>query len=545
MSDRSGDVVTLMETMTLAPGAGYETPDKREFKDREALVAETQKLVVAARELLEQAVQVQALNKDKTLIISQHLTALKLLMSKSEEIAGVNQAMMTTTIGYVVAKLFSSADGNHDASGLLSHFRSTLESIIEAFLENTTVDQNVLLKIFEDCYGKSLSSSGDLHVHNYFDPLYEAALCSPYDPDFEAEQYYDHEDRLQTDAAYAQAESLRQQGSYEDRAEREKRKHQAWIKFWTRALNRCTGGPTLFWPLAFDGFGSLPDVPRYLFRAFDPTSSGDSNDEVVRSPASKYMDSSISRNDLLSLERKFACEKLCAHLSKDCFGTADCADNLMSWSSSLLFVIQYAFWRCHHGRHPHANVKICMVDTTKFPRGQFARDLWLLKKFHKSADECPKMRKVMRLRETGFDNGEYFSQGTLNHKQKSWVVTLDKMIQSGLYDLCPEFETGSEQWTKRVHELRSTWANLHLTTRNELQVAIQITRTCFQGARAFDLAILLLTLKNREYQGRSKRGRWRWTGTQPHDQRTKCRLQIHTHCKGTILSVSQRTCRDT
>lgn len=89
----------------------------------------------------------------------------------------------------------------------------------------------MLLKIFEDCYGKSLSGSGDLHVHNYFDPLYEAALCSSHDPDFEAEQHYDHEDRLHIDAAYVQVESLRQQRSYEDMAEREKRKHQAWIKF--------------------------------------------------------------------------------------------------------------------------------------------------------------------------------------------------------------------------------------------------------------------------------------------------------------------------
>jgi len=95
-------------------------------------------------------------------------------------------------------------------------------------------------------------------------------------------------------------------------------------------------------------------------------------------------------------------------------------------------------------------------------------------------------------------------------------------MYKSLYDLCPEYETGKERWAKREHELRSKWENLHSTTRNEVQVAIHITKTCFRGARAFDLAILLLSLENREHQGRSKRGRLRrrWTDTQPYNSYT-------------------------
>ena len=88
--------------------------------------------------------------------------------------------------------------------------------------------------------------------------------------------------------------------------------------------------------------------------------------------------------------------------------------------------------------------------------------------------------------------------------------------------MCLEYETGKERWAKREHELRSKWENLHSTTRNEVQVAIHITKTCFRGARAFDLAILSLSLENREYQGRSKRGklRRRRTDAQPYNSCT-------------------------
>lgn len=544
MVDSSKDMVALMNTMNLAPGAGCEPPDRRMLRDREGLGMETQNLIKAAQELLERAIDFQALNIDEDVILSRRLAALKSIMDKSEEIASLTQATTIATTDCVVSQLFSLANGDHDAHDLLSCFRSIQKTKIEAVLRSTAEDRNLLLSILEQCYGQSLSSGGDLHINNYFEPLHEAALCSPYDPDFEAEQYYNHEDRLQTDQGYAQAEGLRQQRSCENRVREKRRKHRAWMKFWIQALEKCTGGPTLFWSLTSDGLEELPKTPRYLFRTSDSASSGYSDDEVVASPATSHTNFSVNSKDLLSFEREVACEKLCAHLEKDCFGTADCTDNLMSWSSSLLFVIQYAFWRCHHRHCSPVDVKICVVDTKNFLCRQFDRDLWLLKKFHKSTDECPKMRHVMGLRDKGFDNGEYLSQGIVCHKHKSWVVTLEKIIQSRLCDLCPEFETKKEQWTKRVHELRLKWASLHSTTRNELQVAMDIAGTCFQGVGAFNIAILLLRLKNREYQGRDKTGRRRLTDIMPHDRFTERRIQISACWKGTILWVSRRMCRD-
>lgn len=83
-----------------------------------------------------------------------------------------------------------------------------------------------------------------------------------------------------------------------------------------------------------------------------------------------------SRIDIVSLNKRQATERPHVHLNKLCFaGEGDDRDNnLPSWSSSLLFVIQHAIWRCRqqNGRSPDG-VKIYVVDTTKFPRAQIAR----------------------------------------------------------------------------------------------------------------------------------------------------------------------------
>ena len=95
-----------------------------------------------------------------------------------------------------------------------------------------------------------------------------------------------------------------------------------------------------------------------------------------------YKEDLVRQTDILSLKPKEASKRLHAHLTKslfeDCFERHNC-DNFMSWSSSLLFVIQYAILRSSfRGKSPE-DIKICAVDTTNFSRGQFARDMWLMK----------------------------------------------------------------------------------------------------------------------------------------------------------------------
>jgi hypothetical protein len=70
-------------------------------------------------------------------------------------------------------------------------------------------------------------------------------------------------------------------------------------------------------------------------------SASQSDGNVVASLESISETSWHSKVDLLSRTKEEATRMLYKHLTKSCFG-GEGDDNLMSWSSSLLFVIQYA-----------------------------------------------------------------------------------------------------------------------------------------------------------------------------------------------------------
>lgn len=149
--------------------------------------------------------------------------------------------------------------------------------------------------------------------------------------------------------------------------ESQQKSAQDWISLWVSKLQNCPGGPpggpTLFYPASAHNLNlSLERIPPYLLRAADSESSGTSDDRVVASMMSKSGDFGNSKVDILQLPRTEAARQLAGHLRKQCFSGEE-SDNLMSWSSSLLFVIQYAIWRCHErGRSPN-DVKIFVVDT--------------------------------------------------------------------------------------------------------------------------------------------------------------------------------------
>lgn len=382
---------------------------------------------------------------------------------------------------------------------LFSHFDKKIRNIIREVLNNTS-DQNMLWKVAEECYRQAASPSGILHADDYFIPLEEACLQWPYDPDFESEEYYEHEDRLDLDEGYAT--SFRAQTERRDQAREKKR--QNWIDFWIRVLSNSPSGPTLFYPPASFNNQSLnfDYVPQYLFRTFDEASSGRNDESVIASIASIFGPQESSRVDLLALERHKAAELLHMHLTKDCFGGKN-SDNLMSWTSSLLFAIQYAVWRLRRrGCHP-SDIKICAVDTEKFPRGQFARDTWLFKAYKSTARREDPAQNFFRfrLKDERFYNGEYLSQGAVNHTNRSCVVSLEQLMQAGLFELYPEFEdaNGSEKWTSRVLELRRNWSAELRTTEQEIQLALEVGRSCFSQFAPFDVASILLTFKNRRH----------------------------------------------
>ncbi|WPB07203.1 uncharacterized protein RHO25_011864 [Cercospora beticola] len=272
------------------------------------------------------------------------------------------------------------------------------------------------------------------------------------------------------------------------------------VRFWQDHPYRYQNGPTLFWPLdEHDGCGEMPEPPKYLFRTADDSSSGQNNVDFIASAAS-IVSPGLSKIDLLSPRtRSTAAQRLHNHLRKQCFDDQDITDNLSSWSSSLLFVVQYALWRARKGRRPLDQVMIYAVDTTEFPRGQFASDKWLLKKLGDDVPATSWEWSLMTLRAKGYDNGEYLSQGMVDIRNRSCAISLANLLFSGLYDLYPEFkdQTGSEKWTKRVQDLRSDWAASNKTTRDEISSAMQVAATCFEGFNYLDIAVVLLTFKNR------------------------------------------------
>ena len=129
----------------------------------------------------------------------------------------------------------------------------------------------------------------------------------------------------------------------ERRFEARRKDRQSWPEFWIKVLNSSPAGPTLFCPPArfATQFPMSDAIPKYLFRIFDEASSGRNDESIIASMASISASFESSRTDILTLERHRATELLYMHLKKACFH-GEKSDNLMSWTSSLLFAIQYA-----------------------------------------------------------------------------------------------------------------------------------------------------------------------------------------------------------
>lgn len=290
---------------------------------------------------------------------------------------------------------------------------------------------------------------------------------------------------------------------------------QEWADFWRSVLHKCRRGPTLFeiQLQSLQEHGRMPpevrhpayDHPRYLFRVFDQHSNGKNDEDKVESQAS------VIGVKVATLGMHFSnifdgtgTEMLVKHLNP--CGERNFSnqkpDNLVSWTSSLLFAIQYAFhrhWRYHTRR---ADVKICMVDTTQFPQDQFVRDLHLIRAYDADYARCfePDSRKFFdfRLAQKRYWNGEYLSQGLVTLAGRSCTTSLKNLESSGLYKLYPEFKHGWAHWTNRVLALRREWSERgFVTTTEEEKTALRMSESCFPGEMSKEVAWMLLCFKNR------------------------------------------------
>lgn len=360
---------------------------------------------------------------------------------------------------------------DNTAKELLSWFGDEIKYIIREILNNDDYSNSVLWKVAEEGYKQATSPSGSLSIES---PTVRQGETPPFGDD-------------QLGELSKEACSKR------------------WTEFWIRAIQNSPGGPTLFFPSAPTTFNTT-EVPPYLFRVFDPSSSGRSDAEVVASMMSLSHLRQDSRTDLLALGQTQATIQLHKHLTKSMF-SAEADDNLMSWTSSLLVAIQYAIWRQQW--EDSSSIQICVVDSTKFPLGQFARDTWLLDSYRETAYRLgSNFPNLWKLRDgEDYYNGEYLSQGTLTHTGRSCLVSLEQLVNAGLYKLYPEFGNpdGAAQWANRTRFLRRCWSEQQTTTDydDEISRAFEVG-SCISPTHALDMALMLLAFKNREL----RTGRW-------------------------------------
>ncbi|KAL4888094.1 hypothetical protein BDV59DRAFT_196726 [Aspergillus ambiguus] len=189
---------------------------------------------------------------------------------------------------------------------------------------------------------------------------------------------------------------------------------------------------------------ALDDIPRYLFRVVTPHSDGEANETWMRSEAAyRHTDSSLE--DIFSLldaeKRTTIARSLNLHFRWWPKGKIE--DNFVSWTSSHLFAIRYVYYRHLSNKDGSSldNIHLYVVDTTRFAKGTFICDSYLIDAFYKFDDHEPQknLENLRDLRER-YNFGEYLSQGSLKIEDKHQMISARSLFDNGrLLRLQPHF----------------------------------------------------------------------------------------------------------
>lgn len=244
---------------------------------------------------------------------------------------------------------------------------------------------------------------------------------------------------------------------------------------------------------------------RYLYRSFDHNSDGRTDDTQATSRDAWHCQSS---QDIFEWDHRAAAAMLFRHLK---WHADYCMpDNMVSWTSSLLFALKYAFYRAaKHGTRLE-DIKLCIVDTTKFPAGTFMRDLDLIAAFAPFDTLLANFAGLRRRQHRQYSGmyyfGEYLSQGSLGLENKCGIVNISQLVNAGLFTVLPRLflsRYGSMGWANEVIRLREDWyiheANTDMlpeTTQPELQAARNIS-DLFEARWKLPVALAMLSLRPR------------------------------------------------
>lgn len=200
----------------------------------------------------------------------------------------------------------------------------------------------------------------------------------------------------------------------------------------------------LFNPVADKAWlrGKVDDIPRYLFRITTPLSDGFTDGIWVKSKDARH-GRADSRRDIFAVgdNTQAAC-MLYKHLRWQT--KPQDPDNFTSWTSSLLFALQYIFYRHKHPKD-RSNLKdilLCIIDTASFTKGTFLKDMDLLNAYGPFDSHLRNHQEVREKKHSNFYGslyfGEYLSQGALKIEDRCQLVSSQAIIDQGLFKLQPE-----------------------------------------------------------------------------------------------------------
>ncbi|KOS47657.1 hypothetical protein ACN38_g1315 [Penicillium nordicum] len=260
---------------------------------------------------------------------------------------------------------------------------------------------------------------------------------------------------------------------------------------------------------------ALDEIPRYLFRVASPHSDGTTNGTWVRSK-SAYQNPTFSTEDVFfglnADKRTTIARTLNLHLRW--WPQGDVIDNFVSWTSSLLFAIQYIYYR-HLSRDDGSSledIKLYAIDTTGFPKGTFLRDLDLIDAFCEY-DDHPRGNDLENLRSLRTNTkhyfGEYLSQGSLKIQGKREIIPAASLFEGDrLRRLQPRFRVfngfpsrnGRPIWAIEVIRLRDAiWqaTDAQVLSPEEMEGRLKAVKEIvqdFEPSWRFPLAIYFTSL---------------------------------------------------
>ena len=255
-------------------------------------------------------------------------------------------------------------------------------------------------------------------------------------------------------------------------------------------------------------------IPRFLFRVSTPNSDGTTDKTWVKSKnASRAC--ADSRVDVFGSDRnQQVASMLNRHLRWS--GRSNDSDNFVSWTSSLLFALQYIFFRHTNARDGSSleSIDLCIVDTDSFPKGTFLRDMDLIRAYRLFDADLENFEGLRTKKHSHFAGsyyfGEYLSQGALKVEGKCKLVLAKAIIDQGLFKLQPAFFTSMEaekpSWANEVIRLREAFYQNHRerqpVTNEELEAAINVAEL-FGPSWRLPVAANLISLLPRQSQDKA------------------------------------------